>query len=1303
MKYIIAIVAVISLGGFGLFTYLNQGGMGGDGTINQLNQWRSDGGRITQNVAGTILKLTGYESAGDCLVTDASGVVSTSACGGGGSSKWTDGGSIIYPTTGESIEVSSIAATGTATSTFTRLAVSTALNLFGTVGSALSDFCVAITGGAGLCDGNDATGGGGSGSNWDIVSGGLETATTTDFARAAYFVGTSTTATSTFINAGVTTLSALTSAGLDIDSNNGTHVLNLGQGGGSSATFAGGVNIDGQTRLATSLTGILRANAGVVTTNATGTLTENATGLEFSATRDVLGGSAVLSLTSGFTIPTTTDTANWNTFYNTPSTRITAGTNLSWSSNTLNAATQISTSSTAGNLAFWTGTSALGNVATGTLTETVSGLEFSATRALVGGASVLSLSSGFSIPSTTDFIGWTLASTSRHSAVTLSGALDYITLVGQDIVRGAIDLATDITGILADDNGGTGQSTYATGDMLYASGVNTLAKRTIGSTGNVLSVVGGVPSWVATSTLGLGGSGGSSNWTDAGTYLTPLTATDGLLITGSSTFADLKITNSTTTGNLNIKSNRFSEHGLGFLDLQRAGSDYTLMRIRGPRGDSNEATLSLVNDLSTTDAGVDEEFVDIYNERYEDSLQWGLRQAYSGTGVAKPFAIGHWQTTGGKDAGNKLIILPSGTVAVARATSTIPQTTAFYVASSTATNLLQLDATPGTTRFFVTSAGAMTVAATSTLASTTITGRVTLNSLADGCLYTSANILLSTGSACGAGGGGGGALSTTTDTIGNGGSQLVSYIEGDVMFGGNSSTTAEFQFDDDGGQLIIASSSQNATATIESNNTAQAVRIGDDIGSGLEMFFGTVGDAMIRGYGAVTKAVFGIGVRFMAQVYDSTGAAGSNGQVLLSTGTSTLWTSTSSLGISGGSGGSGDVVGPASATDNAIARYDATTGKLIQNSGVTIDDTNNIIGVGDMTAANLTATNELTVTTISPYTTTATTTFMGGLATRMRGFSLNQGLEYVFSTVGDAIINGFGGVTELIVNLAESLFQGNVRITGHLHVATTTYYGATTTDQLVVAGFTNSGEWIQEFCTTPTAEVTQVAADTLRGCGRYAYLEDTNGVIDFTAPTTGTSSYFRIRAGASGTTVAAGDGMGIGWASGIDFGDIQRHQPAMEWTMRQDTMANASSSTIIAGITDKISVTADFATEPGQGFYVIATSTTPNYRFACNPSTGGTTYIDTGIASSTTATASANPFTHFRLEVGGTSNTAVTAILKARTVSNQDFTQVGACQLNLSASTQLVAPTVALGKSTTGSSPELHTHFLKFWYKQPVF
>ncbi|MCA8916134.1 MAG: hypothetical protein KDB90_12040, partial [Planctomycetes bacterium] len=45
----------------------------------------------------------------------------------------------------------------------------------------------------------------------------------------------------------------------------------------------------------------------------------------------------------------------------------------------------------------------------------------------------------------------------------------------------------------------------------------------------------------------------------------------------------------------------------------------------------------------------------------------------------------------------------------------------------------------------------------------------------------------------------------------------------------------------------------------------------------------------------------------------------------------------------------GDVVGPGSATDNAIARYDLTSGKLIQNSGVLIDDSANVKSASSIT------------------------------------------------------------------------------------------------------------------------------------------------------------------------------------------------------------------------------------------------------------------------------------------------------------------------------------------------------------------
>jgi hypothetical protein len=54
----------------------------------------------------------------------------------------------------------------------------------------------------------------------------------------------------------------------------------------------------------------------------------------------------------------------------------------------------------------------------------------------------------------------------------------------------------------------------------------------------------------------------------------------------------------------------------------------------------------------------------------------------------------------------------------------------------------------------------------------------------------------------------------------------------------------------------------------------------------------------------------------------------------------------------GGGGGGGDVVGPASATDDAITRFDGTTGKLLQNSSATLDNNGKGTFVGvDSTAA----------------------------------------------------------------------------------------------------------------------------------------------------------------------------------------------------------------------------------------------------------------------------------------------------------------------------------------------------------------
>jgi hypothetical protein len=61
----------------------------------------------------------------------------------------------------------------------------------------------------------------------------------------------------------------------------------------------------------------------------------------------------------------------------------------------------------------------------------------------------------------------------------------------------------------------------------------------------------------------------------------------------------------------------------------------------------------------------------------------------------------------------------------------------------------------------------------------------------------------------------------------------------------------------------------------------------------------------------------------------------------------TITNGNGSITIAASGGGTGDVVGPASSTDNAFARFDSTTGKLLQNStGATLSDTGAAVFTG---------------------------------------------------------------------------------------------------------------------------------------------------------------------------------------------------------------------------------------------------------------------------------------------------------------------------------------------------------------------
>ena len=104
--------------------------------------------------------------------------------------------------------------------------------------------------------------------------------------------------------------------------------------------------------------------------------------------------------------------------------------------------------------------------------------------------------------------------------------------------------------------------------------------------------------------------------------------------------------------------------------------------------------------------------------------------------------------------------------------------------------------------------------------------------------------------------------------------------------------------------------------------------------------------------------------------------------------------------------GSGDVAGPASATDNALVRFDSTTGKLIQNSVVTVaDTTGNMAGVGtlsvggELTYGGVTLTNGVTGTgkmvldTSPTLVTPALGTPASGVLTNATGLPISSGVS----------------------------------------------------------------------------------------------------------------------------------------------------------------------------------------------------------------------------------------------------------------------------------------------------------------------
>mgnify|MGYP001562046304 CR=1 FL=1 len=151
----------------------------------------------------------------------------------------------------------------------------------------------------------------------------------------------------------------------------------------------------------------------------------------------------------------------------------------------------------------------------------------------------------------------------------LAGSIAASKLVGTDIATvGTITSGTWNGTVLGATYGGTAQTTWTTGDILYASGTNTLAKLGIGSAGQALTVSGGIPSW---------GSSGGSNWQRNSGAIAPLNITDDLLI-GAIATASAKFRISSLTGDATISGTLSLAPKLqvdaGTCDAAAAGKQY---------------------------------------------------------------------------------------------------------------------------------------------------------------------------------------------------------------------------------------------------------------------------------------------------------------------------------------------------------------------------------------------------------------------------------------------------------------------------------------------------------------------------------------------------------------------------------------------------------------------------------------------------------------------------------------------------------------------------------------------------------
>ena len=295
----------------------------------------------------------------------------------------------------------------------------------------------------------------------------------------------------------------------------------------------------------------------------------------------------------------------------------------------------------------------------------------------------------------------------------------------------------------------------------------------------------------------------------------------------------------------------------------------------------------------------------------------------------------------------------------------------------------------------------------------------------------------------------------------------------------------------------------------------------------------------------------------------------------------------------------GDVVGPASSTDNAIARFDTTTGKLLQNSVVTVGDTGAVTGITTLSAST------------SVTTPIVQASNSGGLALKNSGGTTQMSV-------------GAGGGDNMSINVSTNINGTNAQIdisptgTGHVHMKPTgtgsieiAPTNAGTMNNMVIGG------------TTPLAITgTTVTATTFVGSGASL----TNVVNSLSASTgisvSGSTGAVTVTNTAPDQTVSLTGGTGISTSGTYPNFTITNTSPSSGGTVTSvaaltlGTTGTDLSSTVANGTTTPvITLQVPTASAANRGALSAADWTTFNGK--ANAFTYTTSYIPYGQGTTT--------------------------------------------------------------------------------------